>query len=141
MAINAITPDIQTKKSPVKKAARAVATAAVLTGTALLLAKNGKLNPTEGGNKYIEAAKAFVKKGTDKVLPKVEPIADKVVAAVKPAAKKIATAVQPAVDKVKGYVESSSVIANAETTVMGAANKAANFTKNVADKISAFVMR
>ena len=130
MAINAITPDTQVRKSPVKRVVRAAATAAVLTGAALALAKSGKLNPTEGGNKYLETAKAFVKKGTDKILPKVEPVA-----------KKIGGAVQPAIDKVKEYAATSSVVANAETTVMSVANKAANFTKKVADKISAFVMR
>ena len=55
--------------SPVRKAAKTVATAAVATGaaagTVLLLAKKGKLDAVADGNKYLEGAKKFLKKYAD----------------------------------------------------------------------------
>ena len=55
--------------SPVRKAAKTVATAAVATGaaagTVLLLAKKGKLDAVADGNKYLEETKKFLKKYAD----------------------------------------------------------------------------
>ena len=55
--------------SPVRKAAKTVATAAVATGaaagTVLLLAKKGKLDAVADGNKAVEGVKKFLKKYAD----------------------------------------------------------------------------
>ena len=62
---------IQPTQNTHKSTARKVLTAAAAAGTVLYLAKKGKLNPVEGGNKYIEKVKAFLKKPADIVNAKI----------------------------------------------------------------------
>ncbi len=64
--------------SPVKRAVKTAAVAAAGVGTVLYMAKTGKLNPKEGGNKIVEGIKAGLKKPADKVLAKAAPYAEKV---------------------------------------------------------------
>lgn len=56
------------KPNTAKNVAKVATGAAVAAGTVLYLAKKGKLNPTEGGNKHVETLKAALKKPADKVL-------------------------------------------------------------------------
>lgn len=59
----------ETKRPSVaKKVAIAALGTAAAAGSVLYLAKTGKLNPVEGGNKHIESVKATLKKSADKVL-------------------------------------------------------------------------
>ena len=51
--------DSTTQYSPAKRTVRNVIASAAVAGTVVYLAKTGRLNPKEGGNKAIE----FVKKG------------------------------------------------------------------------------
>lgn len=107
---------VQSNKSysPVKRAVKAVATAATLTaatGAVLYQAsKTGKLNPKDG-NKYIEAAKAALKKPADAIVKKADPIIasakEKIaVAGIKSKItnSKVYTSVKPTVDKVVSTV-------------------------------------
>jgi len=73
MAIAPIQPTQNTSKKTVRK----VLTAAAATGTILYLAKKGKLNPTEGGNKYVEGLKAALKKPADYINGKIAEGVDK----------------------------------------------------------------
>ena len=54
-----------------RKVVRRVLTAAAATGTVLYLAKKGKLDAVEGGNKYVEKVKAFLKKPADFINGKI----------------------------------------------------------------------
>lgn len=65
-----VTP-VQPTQNTHKKTARRILTAAAATGAVLYLAKTGKLNPVEGGNKYVEGIKAFLKKPADFVNAKI----------------------------------------------------------------------
>ena len=56
------------KNNSAKKVVAATLGAAAATAGVLYLAKTGKLNAKEGGNKTVEAAKAALKKPADKVL-------------------------------------------------------------------------
>ena len=64
--------------NPVKKAVKTAAVAAAGAGAVLYMAKTGKLNPKEGGNKVIEGIKAVLKKPADKVLQKAAPHIEKI---------------------------------------------------------------
>lgn len=57
-------------KSPIKIAAKAVATATVAAGTILYLAKKGKLNPAEGDNIIIKNVKSGLRKPANFLLNK-----------------------------------------------------------------------
>lgn len=63
---------MSTAKRVAVATASTVGTAAVAAGTVLVLAKKGKFNPTEGGNKYLEQAKSVVRNVADKVFAKVD---------------------------------------------------------------------
>ena len=64
--------------NPVKKAVKTAAVAAAGAGAVLYMAKTGRLNPKEGGNKVIEGIKAVLKKPADKVLQKAAPHIEKI---------------------------------------------------------------
>lgn len=58
----------QYKPQTTKKVVKSVIGAAAAVGTVLYLAKKGKLDPTENGNKHVETLKAALKKPADKIL-------------------------------------------------------------------------
>lgn len=70
MSINSVQPS--TPKHTAAKVAGAVITTAAAAGTVLYLAKTGKLNATEGGNVYLEKAKAALKTPADIANEKIE---------------------------------------------------------------------
>ncbi len=92
MAIRRV--DAAQSYNPVRKAGKTAAkltTAAAATGAVLYMAKTGKLNPKEGGNKVLEGLKAGLKKPADFILnkgaklkdnaknnPKISTITDKI---------------------------------------------------------------
>ena len=110
-------PPIQSTQNTNGKTARRVVTAAATVGTILYLAKKGKLNPVEGGNKYIEKAKELLKKPADyingkiaegvKALQKNEKVGKKMESAQKYVKEKIAQA--KANPDVKSLIDSAKV--------------------------------
>ena len=58
----------QYKSQTTKRVVKSVIGAAAAVGTVLYLAKKGKLDPTENGNKHVETLKAVLKKPADKIL-------------------------------------------------------------------------
>lgn len=71
MRTNAINPSLP-KRHTAAKVAGAVVTTAAAAGTVLYLAKTGKLNQVEGGNKIVEKFKAVLKKPADFVNGKID---------------------------------------------------------------------
>lgn len=135
--------------SPAKKAAKTVAataaTAAVTAGTILFLAKKGKLNPVEGGNKYLEGLKAVLKKPADKVNTVLANGATKL------SQTKVGKKAGEMVSVVKGKIENLNLGKKAETArkaitesapykaVKGAAGKVKEFITSIPKKVSSFV--
>lgn len=142
--------------SPVKKAAKTIATAAavtVATGAVLYQAsKTGKLNPKDG-NKVIEGIKAALKKPADAIAQKADPMIakakEKIVASAiksKITNSKVYTTVQPKVQNAVSTV--SEKVAGLKTKIQGlhigdkVTEKASSLKSKVqdlhiADKVSA----
>ena len=141
----------------IAKAAVATATTAAAVGGVLYLAKTGKLNPTEGGNKVLEFVKKGLKSVADPVLEKLGVLKAKVVASeiagkavdkavaikdgaigifgkVKEGAKKVAGFVGAiftnGVDKVKNFAESFSNKAKFDVSKANPADIAAETFNN-----------
>lgn len=89
-----------TAKKVAKTAAATVATAAVATGTALYLAKSGKLDQFVGKNKVADKAINGAKTLADDIAKFVEPK----LAKVKPAFEKVTGKVKPLFEKAKKFV-------------------------------------
>ena len=123
------------------------ATAAIATGvvTTLYLARKGKLNPVDGGNKTIEAIKAALKGPADKILNTIT--GTKVFANVAEKVGKVKTEIDPIFElaskkageiKENFLADAETVLANAEGKVKGFAQKVPSYTQEARCKLSGF---
>lgn len=124
------------------KVAAAAATATAAVTTTLVLAKKGKLNPVEGGNKIIEAIKAPLKKFADKILNIIA--GSKVVANVLEKVGKAQTKISPVTKKVSAKAQEtrcklSGVAEEVKTKLEPASKKAAEIKEGVIADSEVFV--
>ena len=146
MAIGAVNP-YRARINGENKANRnriAIATGAAIAGvaTTLILAKKGKLNPVEGGNKIIEEIKKPLKKVTDNIFNFIA--GSKTIAKATTEIGKLQKKISPTIEKASEMVEGviadvETVAANVEGTIKGNApkvkEKAGKFVNETADKI------
>ena len=124
------------------KVAAAAATATAAVATTLVLAKKGKLNPVEGGNKIIEAIKVPLKKFADKILNIIA--GSKVVANVLEKVGKAQTKISPVTKKVSAKAQEtrcklSGVAEKVKTKLEPASKKAAEIKEGVIADSEVFV--
>ena len=128
-------------KKVVKTVAKTVATAAVVTGTALYLAKTGKLDKfakTETAQKAVGKLKGFA----DVILAKAQPIIDKIKPQVDEAVAKAKPHVDETVNKVKTskiYEEGKAIVEKAKPTLIEAKEQATAKTKELYKVAEEFV--
>lgn len=124
--------------SPIRKAAKTVATAAavtVATGAVLYQAsKTGKLNPKDG-NKVIEGLKAALKKPADAIAQKADPIIAKA------KEKIVASAIKSKITNSKVYTTVQPKVQSAASAVTEKAGELKSKVQDmhIADKVSAKV--
>ena len=96
---------VQTERpSAAKRIAKAAVAGAAVAGTALYLAKTGKLDRFTGKNAHVDKGIAGLKTVADKIWTKLEPQ----VAKVKPMYDKVAEKVRPAVESVTKKVSATA---------------------------------
>ena len=140
---------ITTRENGARKARRntiAIASTAVAAAaTTLILAKKGKLNPTDGGNKTIEAIKAALKGPADKILNIIT--GSKVFANVAEKVGKVKTEIDPIFELAskkageikEGFLaDAETIIANAEGSIKGFAQKVPTYTQEARCRLSSF---
>ena len=106
-------------KQTVKTVVKTAATAAIVTGTALYLAKTGKLDKfatTEAGQKAVNGLKSIA----DKLITKAEPYINKVKPHIDEAVTKAKPHVEEAISKVQSsklYTEGRALVENAKPII------------------------
>ena len=119
------------RRNPALKVAAATATATAAVAATLILAKKGKLNPVEGGNKIIEGIKAPLKKGTDSIFNFIA--GSKTIAKTTTKIGEIQNKIAPKINKVtqKASEITEGVIADVETTAANIEGSIKGFAQKV----------
>ena len=131
MSVKSVQPSMPHKHT-VAKVAGAVVTTAAVAGTVLYLAKTGKLNATEGGNVYLEKAKAALKTPADIANAKIEQALNSLKNN-DAIARKMVKAQNLVKDTVK-KVKANPKFINAKKAASAKLNKAGDFMISIANK-------
>ena len=134
---------VQTERpSAAKTIAKAAVTGAAVAGSALYLAKSGKLDKFVGKNKHVDKGINGLKSAADKVwsvlepqVAKVKPLFDRISGKVKPVAERVKTTAQEATGKVKPMFDRAKTFVTGLFTNAKAAVTRFFSEKNPADTV------